>query len=172
MYSANQKKNYHQLPVVLINLNKYMGSWYEIARLPVIYQNDCTKSMGTYTLNPNNTINIVYQCLTGSGIVYFKGTGNLVDNYQIVDGKIMVKGRFNMVSDTPIEYKNTVSPDHNILLVDKDYKHSLVGTPDRNGLWISSRDGTIDLDTYKKYVAYAKNQGYDTDKLIFDDWTQ
>lgn len=53
-----------------------------------------------------------------------------------------------------------------ILRIDEDYRHALVGTPERKYLWILSRSPNMDDDVLQSYIDSAQAQGYDTANLI------
>lgn len=157
-----------------INLTKYMGNWYEIARLPVYYQKDCIRSMATYSLNADNTINITNQCVTPSGTISVNGKGKSLGTiYAKYGDDLLIPGIFNVQFDNQSNNQlDTNVANYNILLVNDDYTYALVGTLDRQGLWILSRTLTIDQETYDKFINYANNLGYDTKNLIFDNWNE
>ena len=63
-------------------------------------------------------------------------------------------------------------PNYCVLRVDKDYKIALVGSPDRNSLWILSRDVSVPKKRLEGLTALAQKSGYDTSKLIYAKWPE
>jgi apolipoprotein D and lipocalin family protein len=161
------------LPVV--NLQKYQGMWYEIARLPNEYQDltwgVCVNSTANYTLNPDNTLTIVNKCLMGQTEV----TANMeaipgqdTTIYHSIDGPVISPAIF----DIRYERQN-VSGKYVIMAIspneeNTNYNYALVGTPDISNLWILSRTTTIDPKVMGIFMEIAKKCGFDISKLRFD----
>lgn len=142
-----------------VDLNRYAGKWYEIARLPMYFQRNCASDVtATYTLKSNGAIEVNNQCIGK-------------------DGKMMQSiGEASKNGDSGSKLKVTFLPkglralpigkaDYWILALDDNYQNALVGTPDQKYLWILSRTPTMSDSVYNQYVTIAKQQGYDVSKL-------
>lgn len=142
-----------------VDLNRYAGKWYEIARLPMFFQRNCASDVtATYTLKPSGAIEVNNQCIGK-------------------DGKMMQSiGEASKNGDSGSKLKVTFLPkglralpigkaDYWILALDDNYQNALVGTPDQKYLWILSRTPTMSDSVYNQYVTIAKQQGYDVSKL-------
>lgn len=139
-----------------VDLNKYAGTWYEIGRLPMYFQRKCA---GDVTAN-------YAQKTDGSGIVVTNKCMN-------EDGSgITAEGLAKPVDESGSKLKVTFLPkwirwipvgraDYWVLARDADYKTALVGTPDKDYLWLLARSPNINQETYAKYRQIAQQQGYD-----------
>lgn len=139
-----------------VDLKKYAGAWYEIGRLPMYFQRKCA---GDVTANYTEKTN-------GSGIIV---TNKCVGE----DGSsITAEGLAKPVDKTGSKLKVTFLPswirwipvgraDYWVLARDADYKTALVGTPDKDYLWLLARSPNISQETYAKYRQIAQQQGYD-----------
>lgn len=156
--------------VPIIDVEKYVGTWYEILRTPNDFQNYCKKSVAKYEISDDiNGFKVTNSCSTESGnIITVTGKavcleGNVKNRY--------VPGRFNVSFDN----NNTTDPNYNVLIVVEDYDnnkmsylYSMVGSSDLKHLWILSRTGYIDSTTVSKFLQYAQKLGFDTKELIVD----
>lgn len=142
-----------------VDLNRYMGKWYEIARLPMFFQRNCASDVtAIYTLKPTGKVEVNNQCMGK-------------------DGKPMQSiGEATKAGNTGSKLKVTFLPrglrwlpvgkaDYWVLALDPSYQHALVGTPDQKYLWVLSRTPTMPDGTYQQLVTTAKSQGYDVSKL-------
>lgn len=138
-----------------IDLKKYAGTWYEIGRLPMYFQRKCASDVtATYTEKAD-----------GSGIT-------VLNKCMGEDGKaIDAEGLAKPVDDTGSKLKVTFLPswirwlpvgraDYWVLAHDPSYQTALVGTPDKDYLWLLARSPNISQKTYAKYRQIAQQQGY------------
>lgn len=141
--------------VEAVDLSRYAGKWYEIARLPNRFQRNCTGEVtATYELRPDGAITVLNQCRGQDGkLKTARGTARLADPK---GSKAKLKVRFFW----------PFSGDYWILGLDADYRWALVGGPKRNYLWILAREPRLDEQTYVQIVELAHRQGFDTTRLI------
>ena len=138
-----------------IDLEKYAGTWYEIGRLPMYFQRKCASDVtATYTEKAD-----------GSGIT-------VLNKCMGEDGKaIDAEGLAKPADDTGSKLKVTFLPswirwlpvgraDYWVLAHDPSYQTALVGTPDKDYLWLLARSPNISQKTYAKYRQIAQQQGY------------
>ena len=143
-----------------IDINQYVGKWYEIAHLPMYFQRQCVSDTSAkYAIKADNTISVVNSCRTASGEM--KSSEGVA--YPQNQGKSQLK-----VSFLPkgLRWLPFTKGDYWVLRVDPDYKVALVGGPSTKYLWILSKTPTIDEATYQSYLQTAKQQGYDLSNLI------
>lgn len=150
------------LPIVNVDLTKYQGLWYEVARLPATFQRSCINTTATYTLNPDKTMNVTNQCQIENRIVRINGIA--YPNYhEIIPGSNIYPGSFTVI------FKMQPKPEkgeYNIILIDPEYRYALVGTKNRQNLWILSRTNNMEPNTYNYYVNVARNLGYPINNLV------
>jgi len=153
--------------VTSVDLTRYSGTWYEIARLPMRFQRDCVASHAIYTLLEDGNVGVKNQCLTTSGNQkQAQGVATVVDEntnaklYVVFDN--WAAKLFSGWGSAPTE------GNYWILYLDLEYRTALVGTPDREYLWVLSRTPTLDKAIYEKLVSLGKQKGYLTANLIQD----
>jgi apolipoprotein D and lipocalin family protein len=152
------------LPVVpSVDLDRYAGTWYEIARLPMWFQRHCVDSKATYTSRSDGTIGVRNECVTDDG-----GTATAEGTATVVDTK--TNARLKVIFDNWFARLFGSFEDSNywILDLDAEYHTALVGTPDRRYLWILARSSQIDSTTYERLVLIGRELGYPMDELIRD----
>jgi apolipoprotein D and lipocalin family protein len=137
-----------------VELPRYIGKWYEIARLPFKQQEGCFGSTATYALRKDGNIDVVNECRDGS-----------------FDGKLRsVKGVARVV-DTETNAKLEVQffwpfwGDYWILSLDPQYRYAVVGEPKRRYLWVLSRTPTLSDAVFRALVKEAEENGYDLGAL-------
>ncbi|RZT92284.1 apolipoprotein D and lipocalin family protein [Advenella incenata] len=141
-----------------IDVNKYTGTWYEQARLPNSFQRDCASDVqADYTLQPGNTIKVLNQCKQKDGSVKTaQAEGRLAVQSTAPDfSKLQVRFAPRWMSWLPM-----VWGDYWIMKIHGDYKYSLVGTPNRQFLWVLSREKQADQRVVNELLAYAANHGF------------
>ncbi len=150
------------LPTVAsVDLDRYAGTWYEIARLPMWFQRHCVDSKAVYTLRSDGRVGVHNECVTDDGGL---ATADAVAT--VVDAK--TNARLMVVFDNWFARLFGSSREGNywILDLDPEYRAALVGTPDRRYLWILARTPRIDDLTYQRLVQQARGFGYPVENLI------
>ena len=137
-----------------LDIPRFMGKWYEIARYEHTFEKGMTYVTAEYSLLPDGKIRII--------------------NRGMKNGKpkeIIGKAR----QPDPIEYPGRLEvsfflwfyADYYILELDKDYQHAIIGSNTDKYLWILSRSPEIPKDTLDKLLTNIRQRGYDLSKLIF-----
>jgi len=137
--------------------DKYLGTWYEIARMDFKFEKDLNNVTATYSLNEDGSIK--------------------VDNkgYDFVKKKwkeSIGKAKFVNESDEArlkVSFFGPFYAGYNVIELDEDYKYALVVGNDLNYVWILSRSKTIPETIKAKYLKKAADLGYKTDELV---WTK
>lgn len=151
--------NYPPLETVnSVDIQKYLGKWYEIAHLPTSFQEGCHCTTAEYSLIDSETIRVVNTCNEGS-------PEGEIDK---AEGKaFVVEGSNN--SKLEVQFFWPFKGDYWILELDEEYQYVLVGTPSREYLWILSRTPTLEEDIIDKLKSSAEEKGFDTSKMIYTD---
>ena len=138
-------------PLANVDLPRYLGCWYEIARFDHWFVRGMTHTKASYTMREDGDIQVV--------------------NSGLKDGKIkMSTGRAKRTDQQGLLRVSFFWPfygDYRILWLDENYHYALVGGGDFSYLWILSRTSTIDLSIKNSILSEARRRGYDTDKLIW-----
>lgn len=165
MGSCASVESEHALPTAKsVNLARYVGTWYEIARLPMWAQRNCARSMAKYWLLDSGNLGIRNSCITNDGEeISIEGTATIVDPER--------QAVFNVRFDrwwARLAALFTWSEQGNywILRIGTDYQYAVVGTPDREFLWILARKPSLEEDTYQELVDFSEGLGFQTDNLI------
>jgi apolipoprotein D and lipocalin family protein len=143
-----------------IDLAKYAGKWYEIARLPNWFERNCQSDVtAEYEVTSANEITVKNSCKQKSGkLEVASGSAQIATNPEVT---LKVTFAPKMLRFIPIVWAN-----YTVISVDENYKHALVGEPSRKYLWILSRDKNMDSTAYDALVDKAKTEGFDVSKLI------
>ncbi len=147
--------------VARVELARYGGTWYEIARMPLWFQRNCLRSQATYGLLETGEVSVLNECDTEGG-----GKESIRGSARVVEAK--TNARLEVRFDNWFSVFIPSQPQGNywILYLDDGYQTVIVGTPDRKTLWIMARTPMIDEARYAKLVEIARGLGFDTDKLI------
>ena len=162
---AKAADNEPKIPTVTtvqkIDINRYTGKWYEIARFPMFFQRNCASDVtATYGVDTRDSSKIIVdnQCRKSDGtIIQSIGQAKPID---ASNSKLQVTFLPKFLRWLPIG-----QAPYWILKIDADYQTVLVGNPEHKYLWILSRTPQISEATYKTYVDAAHHQGFDVSKL-------
>ena len=139
-----------------VDLERYVGLWHEIARIPNRFQKNCQSgTTAQYELREDGKITVINQCLKEDGSVdEAKGVAKIVD----ADTNAKLKVSFvSFLGWRPFW------GDYWVLGLDQDYQWAIVGSPDRKYGWILSRTPQMPEDTLERIFAILTQNGYDTD---------
>lgn len=137
-----------------VDLKRYLGQWYEIARYPNRFQKGCLESSASYALRDDGDIEVVNRC---------KDSG---------DGRQRQPKGHAWVVDTTSNAKLKVSffwpfrGDYWIIELGKEYEYAVIGTPNRKYFWILSRTRSMDDTLYTAILQRAKQQGFDPGLVV------
>ncbi len=143
------------LPVVAsVDLTRYAGVWYEIARFPAPFQRDCTGTTAEYTLQDDGTVRVVNRCRSGSldgPERTIEGTARVLDPLEPAKLGVRFFGPF----EAP----------YWIILLDDEYQWAVVSEPTRTFLWILSRTPAIDDALLNELYVELVDLGFDPGRL-------
>jgi apolipoprotein D and lipocalin family protein len=147
--------------VPAVDLTRYAGTWYEIARLPMWFQRHCVHSKAIYALRAGGTMGVHNECITAFGEV------------EAADGVAVVvdprtNARLHVVFDNWFSRLFGPSREGNYWILDLDsaYRTAVVGTPDRRHLWILAREPQLEDASYQRLVEVGRKFGYPVAELI------
>lgn len=137
-----------------VEIERYMGTWYEIARYPNSFEQGCSAVTAEYTLREDGTVLVVNTCREADGVTV----------------KSRIEG-FAEVADGSTNAKLTVyffypfGAPYWIIDLDDEYQYAVVSEPTRSFLWILSRTPTLDPETYGAILSRLSEQGFDLQRL-------
>ncbi len=145
-----------------VDLQKYAGTWYEIARLPNPFQERCTSDVtATYAIDGDELV-VINRCRTENGeMTEAKGRARRADD----DGpnsKLEVRFAPAFLSFLPF-----VWGDYWILELPEDYSYVVIGEPERKYLWILAREKTLPGAVREEIFKRITMQGYDIKNLVY-----
>jgi apolipoprotein D and lipocalin family protein len=145
-----------------VDLERYAGRWYEIARLPNRFQDRCAGDVAaTYTLRPDGRVTVVNECRTPDGrTTRAEGVARRADDKGPAS---RLKVRF---APAALSFLPFVWGDYWILALDRDYRYAVVGGPSRKYLWILSRSPELDAAVFESAVDAAGRLGFATARLV------
>ncbi|MGE5359888.1 MAG: lipocalin family protein [Bacteroidales bacterium] len=146
--------------VASVDLDRYLGDWYEIARYDNRFQRKCTGDVKAgYARKDDGTIRVVNTCRTEQGMTSAEGAARIVD--ETTRAKLKVRFAPSFLGFLPF-----VWGDYWIIGLDDNYRWAVVGTPDRGYLWILSRTPVLDQALFEQALEKVRANGFDPGKLL------
>jgi apolipoprotein D and lipocalin family protein len=146
--------------VPTVDLDRYLGTWYEIARLPNRFQQKCTGDVtAIYSRRGDEQLTVTNRCRTADGVTDASGVAKRVSGQPASVLKVRFAPRI-------LSFLPAVWGDYQIIELAADYSDVVVGTPDRKYLWILARKPGMDEARYAALVDRARAQGFDTSRLV------
>jgi apolipoprotein D and lipocalin family protein len=148
--------------VPAVDLTRYLGTWYEIARYDNWFQRSCAGDVAaTYATRADGRLDVTNVCRTSDGgMKTAKGLAEVVDR----NTRARLKVRF---APAILSFLPMVWGDYWVLGLDVDYAWAVVGTPDRKYLWILSRTPTLNEAQKNAVLAIVRAQGFDQQRLLY-----
>ena len=137
--------------VSTLDLDRYLGSWYEIARFDHSFERGVEEAKAVYTLNRDGTIKVVNSGIKSGKPKTAVGKGKRTDQPGLL--RVSFFGPFYA--------------DYRVMMIDEEYSYALVGSGGAGYLWILSRTKTLPAAVKSAILAEATRRGYDTSKLIW-----
>lgn len=138
-----------------VDLDRYLGTWFEIASYPQPFQKGCTRTKATYSFRQDGLIDVVNECCKDGTKKVAHGRARVVDQETHAKLEVSFFGPF--------------WGDYWIIDLGPDYEYAVVGHPSRDYLWILSRTPTMDERTYEEILGRLRQQGYPLDRLVKTD---
>lgn len=141
-------------PVNGFDVNRYLGVWYEIARLDHSFERGLTKVQAEYVLRKDGGIDVINSGFDPEKKVWKKATGKgyFVGSPEVGQLKVSFFGPFYGA--------------YNVIDIDRNYTYAIVCGNTRNYLWILARTPNLEEPIRGALIEKAKNLGFETDKLI------
>lgn len=147
-------------PIPAIDVPRYMGTWYEIAKYPNRFQKQCAGfTTASYRLRPDKTVEVVNRCRRADGA--FDDATGTARQVGAPDSPVL-KVRF---APAWLSFLPQVWGDYWVVDLDADYQLAAVSEPGREYLWILSRTPTVPQQAYAALLARLERQGFDLAKL-------
>lgn len=164
LFLASKKCSAQELTVVnSVDLQQYVGTWYEIARLPNRFQEECIGNVtATYELLGNGEIKVVNRCQKKDGEISAAEGRARRAGAELPNSKLKVRFAPAFLSFLPFVWGN-----YWIIDLAPDYSYAVIGEPDREYLWVLARTPRLHKGNLQEILGRAKQQGYDLSELIY-----
>lgn len=141
--------------VTQIDLKKYSGKWFEIARYPTFFQRNCVTSTAEYTVQSENSVSVYNVCYKEDGSTDdIKGTATVVDPATPAKLKVV----FNLFA----------RGQYWVVALDPDYQWAVVSSSGKSSLFVLARTAPMNAELKNKIIGDLQARGFETEKLIYD----
>ena len=141
--------------VAFVDMDRYLGKWYEIARYPHSFEEECYGATAFYKKKKDGTIKVINQCRLGS----------MQGKLKEAIGEVTV-GDIKTNSKLKVQFFWPFKGNYWIIHLDKDYQIAIVSEPNRQYIWILSRSPYLDPEILKTLKLKLVNKGFILDHLI------
>ncbi len=138
-----------------LDLDRYLGTWYEIASYPNRFQRGCVATRATYSRLPDGAIRVVNECRQDT----------LEGKLRTIEGKAWVVGDAANPARLEVQFFWPFRGNYWVIGLDPDYQWAIVGEPSRRYLWILARTPHISEQLFDELVAKAREAGYDPARI-------
>lgn len=147
-------------PVAEFDLERYLGRWYELARLPMYFQRKCIgDTSATYERRSDGDLVVRNACRTADRRIEVTGLARVAGP----GGALEVRFAPAWLGWLPL-----VWADYWVIDLDPDYRWAVVGGPKQGALWLLSREPTLDPDLFARIVERGEARGYRLSELLID----
>jgi len=136
-----------------VDINAYLGTWYEIARYEHFFEKGCSNVSATYTLDTDGDIKVLNSCQKDGELTTARGVAYAVDS---------------SFSKLKVSFFRPFYGDYQILMLGEEYKYAVIGEPSREYFWILSRTKKLPQTTLDMIVGKMPSLGYNSSNLV---WT-
>lgn len=151
-----QNAAFDNTPVKSLDLSRYLGTWYEIARFDHSFERGLENVTAEYLLRDDGKIDVI-------------NSGWKAGKYKVAEGKARQPDPKTDPAHLEVSFFLFFYSDYNVLMIDKDYDIALVGSASPKYLWILSRTPAVPSEVLERVTAEAERRGYDTSGLIWVD---
>ena len=147
--------------VQAVDLDRYAGDWFEVARYPNRFQRQCAGDVrASYARRADGRIDVVNRCARADGsVIEARGVARVTD----ARTRATLKVRF---APAVLSFLPMVWGDYWIIGLADDYTWAVVGSPDREYRWILARTPRLDAAAFARAIAAARANGFDPERLI------
>ncbi len=142
-------------PVGQFDAERYLGTWYEIARLDHRFERGLVDVSAEYGRRSDGRIDVVN-----------RGYDPKADRWKEAHGVARFAGTPSLAS-LEVSFFGPFWGAYNVLVLDPDYRFAMVAGPNRSYLWILAREPRLDQNTLSSLVERARGWGFETDALIY-----
>ena len=139
------------------NLEKYLGKWYEIARIDFKHERNLSNTSAEYSLNEDGTIAVIN-----------RGFNVVTNEWEMAKGKAKFRGAKN-IGELKVSFFGPFYAGYNVLALDADYQYALIAGEDTDNLWILSRDTNIPNGIKTEFLGLANSLGFDQSDILWVD---
>ena len=149
-----QDKSFDNSPIPSLDLYRYLGLWYEIARFDHSFERDMDNVTAEYLLRDDGKIDVI-------------NSGWKNGKYKVSDGKARQPDPKSDPAHLEVSFFLFFYNPYNVMMLDDDYCVALVGSGSPDYLWILSRTKTMDGNTLDTIFKFLRTKGYNPSKLVF-----
>lgn len=153
---SQQKQTIDSSTVQELDLDRYLGKWYEIARFDHRFERGLVGVTANYSLRPDGKIKVVNSGYNGT----FEG------QYSEAIGKAKIPDPVNEPGKLKVSFFWIFYGDYYVLELDEDYQWAVIGSSSDKYLWILSRTPQMQPEVYNNLLQRIANRGYNTSALI------
>jgi apolipoprotein D and lipocalin family protein len=139
-------------PVDNLDLKRYLGTWFEIARIPKWFERGCVGSTASYALRKDGTIDVLNRCLRGGRLASVHGRA--------------WQPREDAPGALEVAFGPLARGDYNVLALDPDYRWAAVGSRSRKVAWLLSRTRRMPKRVRSWLESELERQGFDPARLV------
>jgi apolipoprotein D and lipocalin family protein len=141
--------------VPFVDLKRYSGKWFEIAKLPTKFQKQCVgNTSATFnTMVENNRLQVLNSCLQKNGKV-----DQLRGEAKVIDARNNAKMK--------VSFPKFSSDSYWIVDLDQNYQYAVIANPNREYLWILSRTPQMNDAIYQQILRRIETMGFKPNKLV------
>lgn len=141
-------------PVTGFKIDRYLGKWYEVARLDHRFERGLSRVTAEYSVNNDGTIKVLN-----------RGYNAEKDKWSSAEGKAKFRGD-ETVGSLKVSFFGPFYGGYHIVVLDEDYRHALVAGPSKDYLWILARSPELEEAVYQQLVDTAHDLEFPADELI------
>lgn len=156
LISCTKDKGFDSTPVSSLDLTRFLGKWYEIARYDHSFERGLDNVTAEYSLREDGMVRVLNSGWDG-------------DVKKVAEGKAKCPDPDGNPAHLKVSFFLFFYSDYNVMFLDPDYRYVLIGSKSSRYLWILSRTPDLDDDARSELLAEASRRGYDTGSLIWVD---
>lgn len=149
----NFSKDKGNIPIVCdLDLNRYLGNWYEIGRLPLRSERGLDNITAIYNLKKNGEIEVI-------------NSGYKNGKKREIRGSAWLRNK-NCTGSLWVRFFWPFKSEYNVIKVDKNYRYAVVMGESKDNLWILSRNPHMEKETYSDIIDFLNEKDFDIQKII------
>ena len=152
--SRRQENSTKDIPAICnVDLKRYLGTWYEIARFPHSFEKGLENVTATYNLKDNGKIEVINAGLKNGKRSAAKGTAWIPD--ESCNGRLLVS------------FFRPIRSEYKIIKLDEEnYSFAVVTSSKKDYLWILGREPKMSQELFNDLLSFVSSKGFDTSKIV------